>query len=419
MISLLKNFTTVALLLILSACDKSEDIASAETSLNAHPFPNHTPYAGNHIKPSNYSQTALDNQTSSFYEEWKNTYLKNDCNADEYYILSGNGAKTVSEAHGYGMMIMGFMAGYEADARLYFDGMVRYYQSHPSKKNSRLMDWKQITCMDPDSADDDAASDGDMDIAFALLVAHAQWGSDGEMNYLALAKALIKAMMQDEINPDTWTVKLGDWSDANDPNYYYGTRASDFITSHFRAFAKVNPTSNWDLVMDECYDLVEEIQNNQSSVSGLMPDFIIHTNTSPIPSESNYLEDSYDGDYYYNACRFPWRIGNDYLLSNDPRAKAAITKINTWLKNSTSGNVSAISNGYLLDGTPINNWNDATFIGPLTVGAMADVTGQDWLNALYDELLNHNDITAGDYYSNTLKLLSMITISGNYWNPEM
>ena len=50
---------------------------------------------------------------------------------------------------------------------------------------------------------------------------------------------------------------------------------------------------------------------------------------------------------------------------------------------------------------------------------MADVTGQDWLNALYDELLNHNDITAGDYYSNTLKLLSMITISGNYWNPEM
>ena len=145
MISLLKNFTTVALLLILSACDKSEDIASAETSLNAHPFPNHTPYAGNHIKPSNYSQTALDNQTSSFYEEWKNTYLKNDCNADEYYILSGNGAKTVSEAHGYGMMIMGFMAGYEADARLYFDGMVRYYQSHPSKKNSRLMDWKQIT----------------------------------------------------------------------------------------------------------------------------------------------------------------------------------------------------------------------------------------------------------------------------------
>lgn len=419
MILLIRNLTTVALLLILSSCNKNDDIPLVGITSNAYPFPNHTSYQGTHIKPTNYSQTALDNQTSTFYDEWKNTYLKNDCNADEYYILSGNGAKTVSEAHGYGMMIMCFMAGYEANARLYFDGMFRYYKSHPSMENKLLMDWKQLSCNDSASTDDDAASDGDIDIAFSLLLANAQWGSEGEINYLSEAKALINAIMQDEINPDIWVVKLGDWSDANDPNYYYGTRTSDFITSHFRAFAKATNNSNWDLVIDECYSLVNDIQSNQSSISGLMPDFIIHTNTSPIPSGQNYLEDTYDGDYYYNACRFPWRVGNDYLLSSDSRAKGAITKINTWLKNVTSGNVKAISNGYQLNGTPINNWNDATFVGPLAVGAMADVTSQDWLNALYSELVNNNDINDGDYYSNTIKLLSMITISGNYWNPEI
>lgn len=408
----------VVLILTLSSCGKN-NITSTESTSNAYPFPNHTNYKGTHIKPSNYGQTDLDNHTTAFYDKWKNIYLKNDCNTNEYYVFSGNGAKTVSEAHGYGMMIMCFMSGYENNAKLYFDGLFKYYKSHPSKINNLLMDWQQLSCSDTVSSGDDAASDGDIDIAFSLLLANAQWGSNGEINYLAEAKKIINAIMQDEINPNTWTVKLGDWSGSDDPNYYYGTRTSDFITSHFRAFSKATNNSNWDSVIDECYRLVGNIQNNQSSISGLMPDFIINTHTSAIPAGQNYLEGIYDGDYYYNACRFPWRIGNDFLISGDNRAKMAIEKINTWMINSTSGKVSAISNGYQLNGTPINNWNDATFVGPLTVGAMADVTSQDWLNALYTELVNNNDIENGDYYSNTIKLLSMITISGNYWNPEI
>ena len=97
----------------------------------------------------------------------------------------------------------------------------------------------------------------------------------------------------------------------------------------------------------------------------------------------------------------------------------ALNKINSWLLSSTSGNILAISNGYHLNGTPIYDWNDATFIGPLTVGAMTDITNQNWLNMLYEELLTNNDLQDGDYYSNTIKLLSMITISGNYWNPDI
>ena len=406
------------LFITMSSCCKSDTIPAESTS-SAYPFPNHTEYNGAHIKPTNYSQTDLDSQTKTFYDEWKNIYLKNDCSTNEYYILSGNGAKTVSEAHGYGMMIMCFMAGYENNAKLYFDGLFNYYKSHPSTINNVLMDWQQFSCNDAASDGDDAASDGDIDIAFSLLLAHKQWGSDGEVNYLQEAIKIINAIMQDEINTNTWSVKLGDWSNSGDSNYYFGTRSSDFITSHFKEFAVAANNSNWNLVTDECYNLISTIQNTQSTTTGLMPDFIINTDTTPVPAGQDYLESIYDGSYYYNACRFPWRIGNDYLISGDNRAKTAINKINSWLINSTSGNVSAISNGYQLNGTPINNWNDATFIGPLTVGAMADVTNQEWLNDLYNELVNNNNSQDGDYYSNTIKLLSMITISGNYWNPQI
>jgi endo-1,4-beta-D-glucanase Y len=405
-------------ILFIISCEEKEQNLSPDAIVNI-PYPAHTNYTGNHIKPNNYSQSELDNQTSTFYAAWKNEYLKNDCKTSEYYIYSGNKTQTISEAQGYGMMIMCFMAGFENYAKSYFDGLFNYYKSHPSNINSHLMDWQQLSCEDSPSSDDDAASDGDIDIAFSLLLADKQWGSDGNINYLTEANTIINAIMLDEINPDSWTVKLGDWSNSSEPNYYYGTRTSDFITSHFRAFSMATNNSNWNLVIDACYDLIYIIQNTQSVTSGLVPDFIINTNTTPIPAGQNFLEDTHDGDYYYNACRFPWRIGTDYLISGDNRAKLALTKINSWLIGSTSEDVTAVSNGYMLNGTPIYDWNDATFIGPFTVGAMTDITNQNWLNSLYEELITNNDLHDGDYYSNTLKLLSMITISGNYWNPDI
>jgi len=380
-------------------------------------FPNHTNYSGNHIKPNNYTQLQLDTQTQFFYDEWKSAYLKNDCgNINEYYIFSGNGSKNVSEAQGYGMMIVAYLAGYDINAKIFFDGLFQFYKSHPSSINSVLMDWQQVGCNDLPSSVDDSASDGDIDIAFALLLAHLQWGSNGAVDYLTEAKIIISAIMQDEVNQSTWTVRLGDWSNANDPNYFYGTRPSDFITDHFKVFTCFN--SNWNNVIDTCYSLIYDMQLNYSATTGLIPDFIINVNINPSPAGANYLESPTDGDYSYNACRVPWRLGTDYLISGDIRAKTAIDKINTWLISATNGIVDNISSGYELNGTASYNWNDAAFTGPFTVGAMLNTSSQTWLNSLYENLLTNNDIEIGEYYSNTIKLLSMIVISGNYWIPD-
>jgi len=65
----------------------------------------------------------------------------------------------------------------------------------------------------------------------------------------------------------------------------------------------------------------------------------------------NYLEDVSDGRVGYNACRVPWHLATDYIVSGDARAKAEVTKINTWIKSATGSRPSAIVDGYQLNGT--------------------------------------------------------------------
>lgn len=65
----------------------------------------------------------------------------------------------------------------------------------------------------------DSAADGDMDIAYALLIADKVWGSEGEIDYYSEALAVINDIMTYEINHENWTISLGDWvyeCDSND-----------------------------------------------------------------------------------------------------------------------------------------------------------------------------------------------------------
>ncbi|MDQ7862203.1 glycosyl hydrolase family 8 [Peribacillus frigoritolerans] len=51
-------------------------------------------------------------------------------------------AVTVSEAHGYGMMITAIMAG--SQDKQYFDGLYRFYKAHGSDNDPSLMAWQQV-----------------------------------------------------------------------------------------------------------------------------------------------------------------------------------------------------------------------------------------------------------------------------------
>jgi endo-1,4-beta-D-glucanase Y len=383
------------------------------------PFPQHVQYVKGSIKPNHISQLKLDKAVGDFYTQWKSRYIKNTPGKNESYIWfeGTDGKQCVSEGQGYGMVIVALMAGFDASAKTTFDNLYHYYKAHPSDRGSHLMAWAQNT--HGRDLDKTSATDGDMDIAYALLLANTQWGSNGAINYLAEAKLMIADIMQYEINHQTWSVILSNGVESESKDYF-DTRSSDFMPANFKAFYNVTHDIRWKQVIDKNYNLFSYMQDEYSPDAGLIPDFIVHINKKPKPAPPHYLESRYDCYYNYNACRDPWRIATDYLLTGDKRSKNIVDKINKWIRETTKGNPDNISAGYTLAGNDIKGryFEALSFIAPFDVAAMTDKKNQQWLNDVWDYTL-HFKMKDFDYYDNTIKLLDMIIISDNYLEPKI
>jgi len=379
------------------------------------PFPQHVKYVQGTIKPNQISQIQLDDAVKGFYLQWKSRYIKRVPDSDEEYIwFEEKGSRQcVSEGQGYGMIVTVLMATHDNAAKENFDDLFRYYRAHPCARSKYLMAWAQNK--NGKDVDNTSATDGDMDIAYSLLLADKQWGSKGEIDYLQAAKQMIDAIMKFEINHKTWSVIMSD-AIEDESKDYFDTRSSDFMPSHFKAFEKATGDERWNKVIDAGYTLFMTMQDKYSPDAGLVPDFIVGINKKPRPAPANYLESKYDGYYNYNACRVPWRIGTDYLLSGDKRSKEMVSKINRWVRSTTNNNTYNLSAGYTLDGNDIKGryFEALSFIAPFAVSAMVDQKNQAWLNHIWDYTMGFK-MKDFDYYDNTIKLLNMIIISGNYW----
>lgn len=372
------------------------------------PFPVHTTYASGTIKPNHVTQTAMDNVVKSKWDTWKATYLK-PAGTGKYYVKYNAAGETVSEAQGYGMLFTVLMAGYDANAQNYYDGLYQYYKAHPSANNAYLMAWKQNSSFQ-NVEGPNSATDGDMDIAYSLLLAHRQWGSGGTVNYLQAAKNMINAIMSHDINQTQWTIRLGDW--ATSGSYNTATRPSDFMINHFKAFQSATGDARWKNVIDKTYTIIDNLYTGYSASTGLLPDFVVYSGGAYTPAPADFLESSNDGYYNYNSCRTPWRIATDYLLTGDNRALGQLNKLNSWIKTKTSNTPGNIKDGYKLNGTTYGSYNSGAFYGPFGVGAMTSAANQSWLNSLWTHTANSSP---ENYYEDSLKLFSLIVMSGNWW----
>lgn len=391
----------------------------APVELNARPFPQHVTYAPNSILPNHRTQEQLDDDVRAFYDYWKMEYLiEAGTNSDGilmYRVAFGKSEEarltTVSEGQGYGMMIVPMMAGHDPDAQLIFDGLWAFVREHPSEIDSRLMDWNI-----PEPEGNASAFDGDADIAFGLLLADAQWGSAGRVNYHAEAEKMIDGILASTIGPETHLPMLGDWVDPYGGDFdQYMPRSSDFMLVNFRAYGKATNDSVWNDVIIQSQNVMTAIQENHSPNTGLFPDFIVIQDEMPKPAPAYFLEDSTDGSYNYNAGRDPWRVGLDALLYDDATSRAIVQKISEWIEISSGGNPANIRSGYELDGRPLPNSDYFTtfFVSPMGVAAMTDPSQQEWLNAVYDSVYD----TQVDYYEDSVNLLCLMVMSGNFWSP--
>jgi hypothetical protein len=244
----------------------------------------------------------------------------------------------------------------------------------------------------------------------ALLMADRQWGSAGAWNYLQEAKNTIAALKSWNMKPDGTTKGL-----AN-PNV---SRTSDYMIGHFRAFAKATGDSFWDTAITRSYELANRMQTEYSPGVGLLPDFIVGTDTaSPYPSPGFMGDGNLDENkFWWNACRNPWRYSSDYVLSGDTRWKTVTARMVDYFRNqvnASGGDVGAIGSGYTLSGVKLDPAGNPSFNGPLCAGACVDAQYQPLVDALWNWNANH---LASGYYDTELQLLSMVVASGNWWSP--
>ncbi len=338
-----------------------------------------------------------------FYEYWKDTYLVKEKDGTYRVAFDKNDkSQTVSEGQGFGMLIVATMAIYDENAQEIFDGLYKFAKAHPSKIAPHLMAW-----IYPESDDgEDSAFDGDADIAYALILAHKIWGDKGEINYKQEAKTILNDIYTYTIGPESKLPLLGDWVNPNGKKYnQYSIRSSDLMLEHFREYAKFTKDDKWLEVLNASKELIKKVSNKDTA---LLPDFIVKKDDKFQAAPKNFLEGKHDGDYHYNACRTPWRIGIYALMSGDSQILDYLNKFTNWITNSIE-NVSDIKSGYKLDGEYYGDYFSTAFASPIEVGVLASN------KKLSDNIFNYTKEIKENYYEDSINLLSMIAINGNYY----
>jgi endo-1,4-beta-D-glucanase Y len=407
-----------------SAAPEAVAEAAAETFATiplatSKPFPHHTTYASGVIKPTNVSQSTMDSKVQSYYASWKSTYLRTS-GGQGTWVKYDDTNSTVSEAHGYGMVIAAYMGDQST-----FDSMYGYYTKHFSQNGPHLMAWKQTlsggVMKNVEGAD--SATDGDLDIGYALLLADQQWGSSGSINYKAAALNILHDILTWDVNQTYWNLNPGDWAHGGGTDDKH-TRPSDFMTDHFIAFAKYDTanTTKWNNVYNEVSQIVNYQFAHGSGSTGIVPDFMVLSGSNFVPVSGTYLETKHDGDFDYNACRTPWRLSMSYIVNGRTDMQAVEAKTASWIKGKTGGTPNKIRAGYYIkngtNGNSYVSYDDLAFTAPMAVDAMLGGSGgQSWLNSLWTSITGGDYGTTNDYYGDTIRMQVLIVVSGNWWAP--
>lgn len=419
-------FKLLLLIFLFSLSGCSQNIITADPAVEISvqprvPFPAHIPYPKGILQPNHLSKETQDDFICKAYDHWKSQYLVavTDRNGPEpqFRITAGSQkwSKSFSEGLGYGMMLVTYMSGYDPAAQTIFDGLLRFVNNNPSSIDKRLMAYQVPVQL----SQRDSAFDGDADIAFALLLADKQWGSGGPVNYRKEAITRINALFDSVIGKDSLLPMLGDWVEFNGDKYnQFSIRSSDILPTHFKVFASVTSNQQWLFVYKRSHAVLEAIQKQYSPTSGLVPDFIVRssdTDTTFKPAPPSYLESKYDGHYFYNAARVPWRLGADALLNGDRSSLALVRNIAEWAINIEHKDPSDIGPGYYLNGNRLNNsrYLSKAFVGPFGVAAMNLESGQSFLNKAFDICTELKQ----DYYEDSIGLFCLLLMTGNYWLP--
>lgn len=342
--------------------------------------------------PFGYIPTTITSELArSEYERWKRTELRT-C-GDAIRVISDPSTNTLVEAIGFGTIVSAYANDQET-----FDGLMRFYNQKRTEQANMMMAWS-VTCTDIN--DPGSATDGDLDVAFANLVAYAQWGGD----YLDDAREILSVLENTVIVDCTVSgtaVKVlspgysnGNWGGCQLMDIMYYTPA------FFRLFAEASGNDVWNQLAEDTYILRDA---SAHETTGLVPDW---QTASGSPGPSGRV-----GYFGYDACRVPWRQSLDYLWNGNLQAFDWCKKVSDW---SNSVGPTNITDGYELDGTARGeNGLNSAFLGGFAVAAMTQ--NQNRANSFATAMSDLNDTY---WFNLNTRIVYLFALTGNFWKPEL
>jgi endo-1,4-beta-D-glucanase Y len=341
-------------------------------------------------------------KVAAAYNNWKTKFYQGG-----RVIRPENGNDTVSEGIAYGMLIGVYM-----NDRVLFDGLWGY--AHARLNGNGLMTWHYSAAggvVDGTGA----ATDADEDMAWALLMADKQWGGapSGLPTYLSSATMLIGAMWSHEVDQGNgFVLKPGDnFGGASQTNPSY------FAPAYYRVFARVTGNTGWMSVVDSSYAILAQA----TGTYGLVPNWV-NAQGVGVNGPGN---DPVGVHFGYDACRTPFRIALDYCENGAAMAMPYLDAIvGFYVSKSTLG---AIRDGYTVTGAlppaPLGAYAAGmAFLGPGGVAAMDGGGHARFTSDVYTTLVNDtsgplmNNSGVFSYFQGSWGVLSLLAMSGNFWN---
>lgn len=330
------------------------------------------------------------------FSAWKDTYLVT--RGSGFCVQRPtDGNDCVSEGTGYGMLLAAQL-GDQAT----FDGLWAFAQEHAD--DNGLMNW-QISSSNNNQGTG-SATDADIDMALGLAIATSVWGDE----YLDDAKAQINRILEHEVDSSFMLLPGDSWENV-DP---MPTNPSYFSPGHFRVFNQLTGDSAWLSVIDSGYALLNDCASYNSN-TGLVPDWT-YDNGGCTPGSSIVSDTDGGQDYFYDACRTPWRLSLDMAWTCATPAAAHVSKFKSFFEGFGPN---GMSTGFTLTGTPLSNSGStngcfvSTASTVMVAGSADNNTRSSWQSATVNFWKGNN------YYCDTLVLLAVTFNAGMMPMPDV
>lgn len=212
---------------------------------------------------------------------------------------------------------------------------------------------------------ENTATDGDTDIALALLFAYGRWN---DFEYYRQAKLIIQDLWEKSvitINDKPYI--LANNLEKNSVNSYALINPSYLSPYAYRIFARVDLDNPWMSVVNTSYEILNlstQSKLDKPSSANLPPDWVyIDKTTGELVTEP--LNASLTTNFSYDAIRTIWRVALDWYWYKDARAA-------DYLKSLKFLNNEYLSKGMLLssythDGIALTNYQSHSMYGT-TIG---------------------------------------------------